>query len=650
MKETNDAECRVGIKRQQQQLLLLRNDLEEEKIEESSAVSNINVSDSGISETKSKESEERATDPAYLPFPWVAVLALDVGMLAHVIGFTVPMPYVAFMVVDFKMSDSLDTAGYFAGYILAAMMVGRVFSGIPWGLAADKWGRVICLTVSMLDVTVFGLLFGLSQNFWQAVLFRFFLGVGNGYMGIAKASITEVCATKEHQLRAFGTLNGVFGLGLVVGPAVGGLLARPCVLYPETFSCSSVWGTFPYLMPAVVCASVSVVAAITIYFFVPETLAAASSSSSSPSPSFKGVRFEKLSDKSTHEILSNNAFVDEYAEAESDDAGDIEMNTLSPIPSSAERTDNAGSSADELDSSSATDIAKSQGNDYDDDDDGNNSTKLLPATMSEVLHSYRIRVLMFIYFLFLFLILASDEAFPLWAVTTMAHGGFAWSSSQVGTTLSLSGAFLIIYQLFFFEKAMTTLFSNQAVTQFSQLTALGGLSVIALPITAAISIQFVTSTFSWSFMGIIAIPILFKQVFVASALTGIGLMINDSVDSKMRGTLNGLVMVAGSIGQALGPIVGSTLYALFTMDAHEGDSDDSDSSTNNSSNGNRSTIPNNVNSQTIREQSEEHGVSSELLHSVGSGIGSFADGKLLFVITGTLMVLLAMVSRRYMKW
>ena len=59
------------------------------------------------------------------PFPWLPMTALCVGMLAHLVVFTNPLPYVAFMVVDFKMADNVDSAGYFAGWITGTFMIGR---------------------------------------------------------------------------------------------------------------------------------------------------------------------------------------------------------------------------------------------------------------------------------------------------------------------------------------------------------------------------------------------------------------------------------------------------------------------------------------------------------------------------------------------
>lgn len=62
-------------------------------------------------------------------YPWVPMTALCIGMLAHSVVFTSPMPYVAFMVVDFGLVSSVDSAGYWAGWITGMFMIGRVIAG-----------------------------------------------------------------------------------------------------------------------------------------------------------------------------------------------------------------------------------------------------------------------------------------------------------------------------------------------------------------------------------------------------------------------------------------------------------------------------------------------------------------------------------------
>ncbi len=136
------------------------------------------------------------TEPS---FPYLSVGSLCLGMMAHTVLFTSPFAFVAFMVVDFGMAKDIDSAGYSAGWIASILMIGRLMSGIPWGMASDKWGRKPCLILSMLFACACGTLFGFSGNFWMAIAARFLLGVGNGFTGVAKASISEIVQTKAHE-------------------------------------------------------------------------------------------------------------------------------------------------------------------------------------------------------------------------------------------------------------------------------------------------------------------------------------------------------------------------------------------------------------------------------------------------------------------
>lgn len=51
---------------------------------------------------------------------------------------------------------------------------------IPWGRAADHWGRKPVLVSSLGGVTVATAVFGLSKTIWQMILFRCFAGVFSG--------------------------------------------------------------------------------------------------------------------------------------------------------------------------------------------------------------------------------------------------------------------------------------------------------------------------------------------------------------------------------------------------------------------------------------------------------------------------------------
>eukprot|EP01039_Chlorochromonas_danica_P020672 gene20672-25289_t len=160
------------------------------------------------------------------------------------------------------MTDNLDEAGYTAGWITGMFMMGRTVAGVPWGMAAERYGRKKSLFISMVNVAVLGTLFGFSTSFTMAVFLRFMIGLGNGFMGVCKTVVTEMVLCKEHEVRAFGFINGVWGLGLIVGPAIGGLLSRPAIQYPGIFTEDGLWGRYPYLLPSLTCAFFAALAAV----------------------------------------------------------------------------------------------------------------------------------------------------------------------------------------------------------------------------------------------------------------------------------------------------------------------------------------------------------------------------------------------------
>lgn len=78
-----------------------------------------------------------------------------------------------------------------------------------------------------------------------------------------------------------GLTTGCWSLGLVIGPACGGLLASPAQLY-HSFR-GTVFETFPYLLPNLVTAFFALLASFLLFFFFPETLHSSSCSSASSS-------------------------------------------------------------------------------------------------------------------------------------------------------------------------------------------------------------------------------------------------------------------------------------------------------------------------------------------------------------------------------
>ncbi|KAG4145550.1 hypothetical protein ERO13_D05G101800v2 [Gossypium hirsutum] len=122
----------------------------------------------------------------------------------------------------------------------------------------------------MQDLVVFNTLFGLSTNFWMALSMRFFLGCFNSLLGTIRAYASEVCR-EEYRALALSVVSTSRGIGLIIGPAIGGFFAQPVEKYPNLFAESSIFGRFPYFLPCLII-SVYAVGSLVACKWLPETL------------------------------------------------------------------------------------------------------------------------------------------------------------------------------------------------------------------------------------------------------------------------------------------------------------------------------------------------------------------------------------------
>ncbi|KAL3678002.1 hypothetical protein R1sor_020958 [Riccia sorocarpa] len=204
--------------------------------------------------------------PAYRELSFVAIL-----MLANCLPIAFVYPFLYFMVRDMHVTKSEKDIGFYVGYIGSAFMIGRFFTAMHWGIIADKYGRKSVFICGSLSVIIFNIVFGFSQSFWAAFMSRFFLGGFNGMMGPVKAYASEICS-EEHQPLGIAVVGTVLGLGMIVGPAIGGYLSEPAEKYPRFFSADSLFGRYPYLMPCLFVSFVAAVALVITVFYLPETL------------------------------------------------------------------------------------------------------------------------------------------------------------------------------------------------------------------------------------------------------------------------------------------------------------------------------------------------------------------------------------------
>jgi DHA1 family tetracycline resistance protein-like MFS transporter len=119
---------------------------------------------------------------------------------------------------QFGLSPQLITllvTSFFAAQFLAGPYLGRL---------SDSHGRLPVLIVSQIGTAVSFLMLALAPNAGILFLARVLDGITGGNLIVAQAYITDI-TPREKRTVALGYIFAVFGVGFVIGPALGGLLA-----------------------------------------------------------------------------------------------------------------------------------------------------------------------------------------------------------------------------------------------------------------------------------------------------------------------------------------------------------------------------------------------------------------------------------------
>ncbi|KAG2674129.1 hypothetical protein I3760_13G120600 [Carya illinoinensis] len=134
-------------------------------------------------------------------------------------------PFLYFMIRDFHIAKREEDIGFYAGFVGSSFMVGRALTSVLWGVVADRYGRKPVILMGTFSVVIFNTLFGFSTSFWMALSMRFLLGCFNSLLGTIRAYASEVCR-EEHRALGLSVVSTSRGIGLIIGPAIGGFFAQ----------------------------------------------------------------------------------------------------------------------------------------------------------------------------------------------------------------------------------------------------------------------------------------------------------------------------------------------------------------------------------------------------------------------------------------
>ena len=176
------------------------------------------------------------------------LLIIFVIVFVDLLGFSLILPLLPYYAGTFG-ADAFVT-----GLLVASYAVAQLLGAPILGRLSDRFGRRPILLVSIFGTFLGFLLLGFAGALWMLFASRVIDGLTGGNISVAQAYITDV-TDEKNRAKGLGMIGAAFGLGFIIGPAVGGAL--------------SVYG---YAVPAFAAAALSFTNLLAVFFFLPESL------------------------------------------------------------------------------------------------------------------------------------------------------------------------------------------------------------------------------------------------------------------------------------------------------------------------------------------------------------------------------------------
>jgi len=155
-----------------------------------------------------------------------ALITVFLTILLDLIGFGMILPLLPFYAQEFQATP-LKIGLLFSSYSLTQLLFAPLL-----GRLSDRIGRRPVLLASIAGGSLSYLLFAFAPSYAVLLLSRSLSGIAAANYGIAQAYMADVSAPEDRS-RAMGLVGAAFGLGFILGPALGGFLSQVGTALPS---------------------------------------------------------------------------------------------------------------------------------------------------------------------------------------------------------------------------------------------------------------------------------------------------------------------------------------------------------------------------------------------------------------------------------
>jgi len=177
------------------------------------------------------------------------LLILSFTLVVVMLGYGIIMPIIPFYI------EKMGASGWELGLLTASSAMMQMIFAPIWGSLSDRAGRKPVLLIGVMGYGITMLLFGLATQLWMLFFARVLNGIlSSATLPTSMAFISDNTPEKERG-SGMGKLGAAVGVGIVLGPGLGGALA-------------SISLATPFFVASGLC----LVALLLVWFLLPESL------------------------------------------------------------------------------------------------------------------------------------------------------------------------------------------------------------------------------------------------------------------------------------------------------------------------------------------------------------------------------------------
>ncbi len=141
-----------------------------------------------------------------------------VTVFIDLVGFGIILPLLPYY------AQSYGASPFDVGLLSTSYSLMQFLFMPAWGRLSDRYGRRPLILISLVGSCVGFLIFGLAQSLAWLFIGRMIAGIAGAIIPTTHAYIADITSPDE-RARGMGLVGAAFGLGFILGPAIGGLLA-----------------------------------------------------------------------------------------------------------------------------------------------------------------------------------------------------------------------------------------------------------------------------------------------------------------------------------------------------------------------------------------------------------------------------------------